>query len=468
MNISLFFGLLLAFGAGWMMLEKLSFKTVSLEKAAYSMLFGLGLQSWWMFLLDIINFQFSQSVLTVLNLVLIIALSDFDKLKQFKAAAFTNSIKDFVKTQLTNFHAGSAVAWLILIGLFYLIAVKSLFWPTTEHDAIGTFDKLGIWYAIEGKIHVSLYDVKLQGAGGIYPPLFPCSIAYTYLYGAENPKILSLLYYVCTLAIFYAVASRYISNFGAAIFTLVLGWAPEFFSHAALLLSNLPSTAYVAAAALPLFVWYKEREFRYFKIALLGILFSVWLRQDLLAFAVAGFAVVLLYLVKHKQWLPIVLYAAAVLIPFAAWSWYVKADLHLSTAERFGAGSAISLQKITMAAAYLWAYIGLGQTGSSPPGYFLYGIAFIFPILLIAFSAKSFFKTWNFTVLYFVAALAFYTLIFLLLDEKLQDASLQSLMESSYKRGMFCFMPIILFQAAATEKVQLFFAAIEKYLWTEE
>lgn len=468
MNVSLLWGLLLATGSGWVLLEKLKFKSSFAEKLVYSLLIGLGLQSLWMFVLDVFNFQFSQPILTVVNLVFTIALSDFSKIRSYKFDDFKRDLKAAISFQKENFNAGSLLVWLVIGGLFYLIAVKSMFWPTTEHDAIGTFDKLGIWYAIEGKIHVSLYDVKLQGAGGIYPPLFPCSIAYVYLYGGENPKILSLLYYVSSLLIFFFITKRYLSSFGVAIFTLVLAWAPEFFSHAALLLSNLPSTAYIAMATLPLFVWYKENDFNYFKVAALGIFFSLWLRQDLVAFAAAGGLLVFIYFLKTKSWKPILYYSLSVISSFLVWSLYVKYSLELSPAERFGSGSVITMQKIKLTASYFWAYFGTGQTGDSAPGYFLYGVVFIVAILLLLFSVKSFFKQWGFTLLYFAVALFFYTLIFLLIDEKLQEATLQSLMESSFKRGLFCFMPIILFQAAVTERVIQFFALIENYLWSEE
>lgn len=468
MSISLIWGFLLAGVAGWTLLERIGFNAVSLEKLAYSVLFGLGLQSLWMFVFDVIHFQFSSSVLTVANLIFIIALSDFEKIKNFKLQAAKAATRKNLQQQFNNFNAGSLLILLVMAGLFYLIAVKSLFWPTTEHDAIGTFDKLGIWYAIEGKIHVSLYDVHLQGAGGIYPPLFHCSIAYSYLYGAENPKVLSLIYYVCSLIIFYGISKRYLNGFGAIVFTLVLAWAPEFFSHAALLLSNLPSTAYTTAAALPLFVWYKENNTAYFKVATLGIFFALWLRQDLIAFAVAGFALVLLHFFKHRNWRFLMGYSLAAIMSFAIWSLYVKYNLQHSAAERFGAGSVITLQKLQLALTYLWAYLGLGQAGNSPPGYFLYGIVFPVSFLLILISVKQFLKEWAFTILYFALALALYTLIFLLLDEKLQNADLQSLMESSFKRGIFCFMPLALFQAAVTEKVKYFFNQTENYLRGEE
>jgi EamA domain-containing membrane protein RarD len=64
---------------------------------------------------------------------------------------------------------------------------------------------------------------------------------------------------------------------------------------------------------------------------------------------------------------------------------------------------------------------------------------------------------------YFIVALTLYTLIFLLIDEKLQGATLQSLMESSFKRGLFCFMPVLLFYAAASSFSIKIFGMLEDY-----
>ena len=461
--MSILFGLLLLFVSGWLILKKLGVKIHPVEMLAYSLLTGIGLQSFWMLVCDVFNIQFSQSLLSVFNLGLIVILSDFDAVKKFNYEQWLKAKAEELKQQFLQPDLGSMLLFATLAGLFYLIAVKGLYWPTSEHDAIGTFDKLGIWFALEGRIHVSLYDVGLQGAGGIYPPLFPSAIAYCYLYGGDNPKIISLLFYAATLTIFFCSLRRYISVFGAALFTLILGWSPEFYSHAALLLSNLPAAAYITGASLSLFIWWKEKDQSYFTLSCIMIALSLWLRQDLIPFAAAGGLIVLWSAIKNKGWKQVLIYGAAVLVPFITWSLYVKYSLHLSAAERFGAGSFITLTKLKITGAYLWAYLGFGQQGDSPPGYFLYGVAFLLPVLLIIANYKNLAKDWLVIPVYFLVSLVLYTLIFLLIDEKLQGATLQSLMESSFKRGLFCFIPVLLFYAAASSFSIRIFGLLEDY-----
>ncbi len=466
--MSIFFGIILLFLSGWLILKKLGVSIQPIEMLAYSLLTGIGLQSFWMLLCDVFNIQFSQPLLSVFNLGLVVILADFDAVKKFNYEQWLKTTVEKIKEQFLRPDLGSMLLLATLAGLFYLIAVKGMYWPTSEHDAIGTFDKLGVWFALEGRIHVSLYDVGLQGAGGIYPPLFPSAIAYCYLYGGNNPKILSLLFYIATLVIFFFALRRYTTLFGASFFTLILGWSPEFYSHAALLLSNIPAAAYITGASLSLFIWWKEKEQSYFTLSCIMIALSLWLRQDLIPFAAAGGLVVLWFAIQNKEWKKVFVYAAAVLIPFITWSLYVKFSLHLSAAERFGAGSVITAAKLKLVSAYLWAYLGLGQQGGSPPGYFLYGVAFLLPIVLVFANYKHLTKDWLMIPVYAFVSLVLYTLVFLLIDENLQGATLQSLMESSFKRGLFCFMPIVLFYAAASSFSVKMFGMLESYRTNSE
>jgi hypothetical protein len=66
-------------------------------------------------------------------------------------------------------------------------------------------------------------------------------------------------------------------------------------------------------------------------------------------------------------------------------------------------------------------------------------------------------------VFYGVFSLAVYTLIFLLIDEQQQRAPLSSLMESSFKRGLFCFIPVALFYAGASSFSIRLFTKLEAY-----
>ncbi len=460
--MSLIFGIVLLVASGWAVLYRLKVRLPFFKQTLFATLLGFFIQSIWMFGCDLVNVQFSQPVLSVLNLALIVLLADLESLKKYDYKKLLSTFINELKHQLTRPDLGTMVFGFALAGLVYLIGVKGLYWPTSEHDAIGTFDKLGIWFAVEGKIHVSLYDEGLQGAGGVYPPLFPCSIAYCYLYGAENPKVVSLIFYLVILGLVFASIRKFTTNFSAAFFTLLLAWSPEFFSHAALLLSNIPSTAYVAASAISLFVWYRKNEQSYFTLSCLMIAGALWLRSDLIAFAFAGLLFLALAHSKLKSKFYYLTYTASFIIPLVVWNLFLKYNIGIQASDRIGGLKELSFEKTLLLLKYVWAYVFIGQQGSSPPGYFLYGIAFLLPLAILLANFKNLKTQKPFEMMYFLAGLMLYSFLFLIVDEQKQD-SLQSLMESSFKRGLFCFLPLAVFYAATSKVTVDVFRKIENY-----
>ena len=98
--------------------------------------------------------------------------------------------------------------------------VKNLFWPPSEGDSITAFDKMGRVMAMEGRLKISLFHYNLQGAAGVYPPLFHGSFAYVYIFGAETPKIVITLYFLSLLLLFYQFVKSYVGATAAMLFTL--------------------------------------------------------------------------------------------------------------------------------------------------------------------------------------------------------------------------------------------------------
>jgi hypothetical protein len=66
-------------------------------------------------------------------------------------------------------------------------------------------------------------------------------------------------------------------------------------------------------------------------------------------------------------------------------------------------------------------------------------------------------------LLFFFVSFAMYFILFYLIDEKVQMAPISSLMESSFKRGMFCFIPIALFYAATNKAAIWFWGKVENF-----
>lgn len=470
------FGIILAYLLGIAVMQLISRKYSLPEWVGFSFLIGMGLETVFLFLLDVVGVKYSAGVLIGLNLLTIVALLgiNYKKLtafsKEFKAPAIT----------LKDINPAAIILLGIAAYLFYAITVKNLFWPATDHDAIGSFDKLGKIMALEGRLKISLFQYHLEGAGGIYPPLFHGSYAYVYLFGAVMPKIVTTLFFLSLLTSFYGLLRKYVDSTAASFFTLLLMITPELFSHAALSLGNLPTTAYVGPAALATFVWLDKRDIKYFWIGAILMAFVIWVRSDTVVFTAAALLVMGVDFLRNKDWKKLLSYAAIAVAPFIIWTLYLKLRIAAGQGARFNTGIGVNGERLGLMFGYVKAYIFGGQYRATLPGGIqsqgidggqLFGIVFIlFVVVLIVnliwiarIGIKEYFEK-NFTVLAFTLGSFFlYFAVFYLIDEKAQNSPMYSLMESSFKRGLFCFVPLALFYCAASPASAWLFERIEKF-----
>ncbi len=461
--MSLIFGILLVYTTGFSVVSRIHKSLGLLESISLSFLAGIGLQSMFMLLADIAGVQFNTTLLMVANIAVTILLFDRSNFVQ----GYYHRLKEdlagqFKSLSLRTVDAAAVLIWITIGILVYIITVKGLYWPATEHDAVGSFDKLGILFALEGKIHISLFDYGLQGAGGVYPPLFTGGVAYFYLFGAQSPKLVTFFMNLSLILFFYATLRRYVNAFAASFATLLLMWTPEYYAHMGMLLSNLPATAYVGVSSLLLFIWVKEDRNDYFWLSALFAALMIWVRNDLVPFTAAGILVVLIVTIKNRNYRNFIGYSLISGLPFVLWTLYVKYNLKLSTAARFGGLSEISSQKLMIMGEYILAYLTVTKAPGSAPGFFLYGLAFMLPLVLMFANALSWKKHWEVFV-YFKVSFVLYVLLFVLIDEKAQGADISSLMMSSFKRGMFCFIPVLMFYAATNPLALKLWDKIDSY-----
>ena len=468
--------IILCYLSGASILLAVSRKYTLAELLGYSFLLGIGLESVFLFLLDVVGVQYSQPVLLGFNLTFIALVNGLNykgllALKsEFKAPSF--ALRDINLV---------AVFILCIAGyLFYAISVKNLFWPPTEHDTLGSFDKLGRIMALEGKLKISLFDHHLQGAGGLYPPLYHASFAYVYIFGAIMPKIITTLFFVSMLTTFYSVVARYAGSTAAALFTLLFMITPELFAHAALSLGNMPTTAYIGAAVLATIVWLDTREQKYFWLAALTMAGVTWIRSDTIVFTAAAFLLMGIDLLRHKNLKQTAVYYAISIAPFVIWMLYMKLKLGSGQTNKFDLGIGYNAERWDLMTGYIKAFLFGAQKGSIDGGQ-LYGIVFL--LFFAAIFANAAYFVWKMVkspefkanwvssifspgfnaVLFTVTSFVLYFIVFYLIDEEAQKAPIASLMESSFKRGMFFFIPTALFYAVANPLSAALFHRLEKF-----
>jgi hypothetical protein len=459
-------GIVLCYLLGLSLLFCFSRRYSLLELVGYSFLLGIGLESIFLFLLDVVGVKYSQGILIGLNVAAMLAVNgaNFRSLVELK-----NELKA-PDLSLKNINLVAVFLFWIIGYLFYAITVKNLFWPATEHDTIGSFDKLGRIMAIEGKLKISLFDYKLEGAGGVYPPLFHASLAYVYLFGALTGKIVTTLFFLSLLTTFYSLVKNYSGSTAAAFFTLCLMVTPELFSHAALGLGNLPTTAYVGAAALATITWIEKRDRKFFWLGAVLMAFVIWIRSDTVVFIIAALAIVGVDFLRNKKWKDLLIYSSITVSPFVIWNLYLKLKIHAAQDGRFDLGIGYNSERVDLMSSYISAFLFGGQHGNIDGGQ-LYGLVFVLFFLLVFFNivwiakdgVKKVLLDNLYILTYFFVAFVFYSSVFYLINEKTQNAPISSLMESSFKRGLFCFVPLAFFYIAASPVSLFLFSKLEKF-----
>jgi len=470
-------GLTLCYLLGFSILLLISRKYSLAEIFGYSFLLGIGVETFFLFFLDIAGIKYSQGVLIAVNLVAIAAALgiNYRKLKEFKLDPDPRSFM-----QLKNINFPAVFIGCIIAYLFYCVTVKCLFWPPLERDTFGSFDKLARVMATEGVLKISLYQYHLEGAGGVYPPLFHASMAYVYIFGAEMPKIITTLFFLSTILVFFDVVRKYTGATAAALFTLLLMITPEYFAHAALMLGNLPTTAYVCAASLCTVAWLDKREEKFFWLGAIMMGFVVWVRSDTIVFTAAALFIMGIDFLLKRNWKRMLAYSVIAVLPFIMWTLYLKFKIHDVPSAKFDLGVGYNSEHWGIVKGYVdaylfgntYAYKGMGEID----GMQLYGIAFLSfftllfintaVILWVLFQKGEWKKRVTrgfYMLLFFAVSFVLYMLLFYFINEKVQAAPLWSLMYSSFKRGIFCFLPIVFFYVATNATAQLLFGKLERF-----
>ncbi len=459
-------GIVLCYLLGCSVVMAVSRKFSLAEITGYSFLTGIGMQTVFLFLLDIFQLHFTPFLLISLNLVVIIALN----------RKFPETIAAF-KEKLNQARAGaSAVNYVavflfcIIAYLFYTITIKNLFWPPSEGDSITSFDKLARVMALEGKFKISLFQYNLQGAAGVYPPLFHGSFTYVYLFGAETPKIVITFYFLSLLTLFYSFVKAYTNTTAAMLFTLVLMATPELYAHAALALGNMPTAAYICPAVLATYLWLDKGDEKYFWMGAIMLGFTGWIRSDAIAFIIAVIFMIALKALQTKDFKRLLIFGAIALIPFVSWLLYVKLKIQVPQASRFDLSIGYNAARLNTMLNYTKAYL-FALPYREVHGGQLYGVVFVgFFLALIVNAAIAFKKGIKIVfgnqwilLAFLMVAFSLYFSEFYVINEDVQSSGIASLMASSFKRGMFYFLPIVLFFTATCFSSKIFFDKLEKF-----
>lgn len=423
-------------------------------KVGTAMLLGLGLVSAGMFLFDLVSIPIT--LYTVLGFAIVGTvifsfrnnrgfMEDWDELKKTDIS--------FLRLNFT---------WLFFFGialyLVYGIGVKGLYWPVTEYDSVTGYDFMAKMIAAEGKLKVSAFDFTTDAlvmARFIYPPIVACSYSIPYLCGMTLSKIMPLVFFVSLLFSFYGSLRVYTSHTAAMIMTVLMAVSPEMFSHAALPLTNLPNAAYASLAIITFYIWTDKRTIEWLFLSAFVMAFTLFSRSDSIVFLAAALAIMAWISFKEKKWKEIMIYGSVSISLFLGWMIYLKLVIHSNSSDFFIKTLFWDGERLEKITGYILDFMVWDTQ--------FYGITFWTFFLLLVINIKHWkFDLTKFLLVSILAWLA-YTFLYYQMDYKV--ASLDLFMKASYKRGMFCFVPLAWYYVATNKASLWFFNKVDSWLY---
>ena len=450
----IYFALILAGLLGLSVINLISRDFQILEKIGFSFLVGIGIETVFMFILDVTGIRFTGTVLLLISIVCIAALN-YKLILSYKST--------FEKIWNLNFKVPGlnpqtlSLVWILFLVLTVIVTygsfAKSLFWPTSAYDNVAGFDLMGKVMASEGKIHNSLFEINGAPIDGsarrlIYPPLVSGSFAYAYLFGLQTSKIMTSLIFVFFVVAFYSALRRYANKTNAMIFTFLTVVTPEMFAFSSLSTTNVPFAIYASLGLIYLYFWTDKNEVKDLLMASVLIALSGWARGEGIIFIMVGSLVVLYTSIKSKNWKHFAMYNVISFSAFLTWNIYVRLNFNIEQNvfvlypfwdyERFSAIVGWVKKLITDAN--------------------LYGISFYIFAIAILINAKNLYekdRSLSFLILISIA-FVLYTFLFYQMDNSKMN-SLDVMMKTSYRRGLFFFVPLIWFFVSTNKVVNAFF-----------
>lgn len=451
----IFIGILLLFFVGLSILNLISDQFQMLEKIALAFILGFSYFSFIMLPLDLMGIIINKQSLIVAGF-LMIAIGNVKNYKLiFSGLHFDN---DEIKKYALNF------TWLLCFGfiiyLLYAISQKAFYWPTLEYDSVTGYDLMAKAIAYDGKLNNSLFEYIRSSREFnrlLYPPFSACTFAYGYIFGLKTAKLITILQFSSFVVLFYAFVSKFINRTGAIIFTLGMMATPEYFSHVAMALTNLPNAINTGVGIISLYLWLVLRDKKYFYISIIMIAINNWTRSDSVIYTAVCAGFLLLDAIKNKTWKELIIHPIITIIPFIAWGQYITKVLHAESSSGYFIKHLFwDGDKVSQIGTHLYKYF-IDNTD-------LFGITFLFLIIMALVNLKDWKQKANLFLLMSLACLFMYTFIYYQMDNAKFDP-LDLLMKVSYKRGLFCFVPLAWYYIATNSVTIWIFNKIEDFLY---
>lgn len=453
-------GILILLALGLLIVRFIDKKLNPIEKAGLIFPLGISVISILIILYDLTGIKVT--LVSLLTGLLILGVGLF--FPEFNSVHGENSSTLSLKKIFRNLKLSKInFTWMFFFGVLsfvvYAITVKTFYWPVLAYDSIAGYDFLARTIVAEAKFNTSIFDPvhSIYTIRHTYPPLVPCAFSYAYFLGFGAPKIISSLYFISSLVLFYGILLRYTDHLSTVVFTLIFATVPELLGMSAFALTNIPHMLYSAFGLLYLYIWYETKNNRKLILATVLLMLGVWTRTEGLVFAAAGGLMVLLNSIETKNWKRLMNYSAGILSVFIVWHVYILFILQLNIPGQFiydiywnGDKLAAILRRVIEITFHPYYY-----------GVTVYLFFAIMAVHLLTITVKegfaAFLKDRGVLLSVLLTAFILYILIFYQLDIYKEGKLVGTWISNGYKRGFFSFIPLLLFYSATNRTVRTFF-----------
>ena len=423
-------------------------------KIGLSMLIGLGLQGVFMLLFDLVHIPVSLVNLLGASLVLTALLS-------FKAKSAY--VSDWQNIRSSKFRLGKInFVWIFFLAITcyitYGVAIKGTYWPVTEYDSVAGYDYMAKMIATEKAVNVSIFEFSTNAIvvpRFIYPPLIAGSYSLQHMCGITSPRVVPVMFFISLLIGFYGAVRYFTTHTAAMIATAFMAVTPEMCSHAALSLTNLPNACYSSLALIVLYLYIIKNESSWLYLSAIMMALTLYSRSDSVVFSAAGMGVLLIQAIKTKNFKPLIIYSAIANSLFVAWTLYLKLVLNSNSADFFEKTLFWDGEKLDK----IMTYVGNFLVWDTQ----LYGIGFWLFFLFFAINIKILKSDLTLFLVLSIGSWILYT--FLYYQMNYIQAPLDTFMKASYKRGMFCFVPLVWFYVICNQRSVWIFQKIDQFMY---
>lgn len=455
----LFIGLFLVFILGYALVNCISPSFSLPEKLGLSIPLGLTIETILMTFLDLIGVPLTAFSVLLAGFITLLPLCFlvYRKRKEWTENAQTR-ISAFSWKQYN-------LVWLLFIALIayveYMNLTKTLYLPAFERDALTAFDTMGFVFAQEHTMKAAsifnadyVLDIRSHGSPITYTPFVQLSYTFVYLLGASTSKLIPALMFLSFLIGFYGISSRVAGRTAAAIATLFMALTPEMLAFSSMSITNVMHAVFASLAVIYMSVWFRERKTK--DLILCGVLLgaNVWCRTEGIVFIGAVGLLLLIDLIRRKEYKNLIWVALLAFLPIIFWSLFMKIN------NMYSESIAITkpywdAEKMGTIWEYLWALI----KNTTFYGYTFY-------VLLIAFLTNLWFlikkKDNMYLLIGLVLSFVFYIIILYQIDYVWDKIT--NVLSYSAKRFMFCFVPIVWYYAFSNGATQWITKKLEQFL----